>query len=222
MLAAVVLTTASTRAQDVFEDPRLAPVREGLEETVEAARADGLPQELLTDKVREGLAKRVPPPRIAAAVRMMLGHMRTADRMVRGVPPHAEVGRHDLVRYTTEALMAGADAGPLGRLVEAVAEDAAPKQAAPLVREGMVVVAELAERGIEGSLAARSALQAYRTQGRRGWGALLRAVRTLGRASPAERARAVRQAAERPGRGAPGLDGHPHGGPKGRAKGKGQ
>ena len=69
----------SARAQDtaredvgpqesLLEDARLAPVRDRLASSIDAARREDLPAEWLLDKVAEGLSKRVPSPRIAAAV----------------------------------------------------------------------------------------------------------------------------------------------------------
>lgn len=228
-LAAALLAGATlggvpvAAAQDatVLDDPRLSDVRQRLEGSLDRAVREGLPAQVLVDKVREGLAKHVAPPRIAMAVQMLLGHLRTAGRLLEPVPRHRRVGRDDLIRSGAEALMAGAGASELGRLVQTIVREE-DGGAAPLVREGLVVVAELAERGIEGHLAADSARRAFETQGRRGWSELLRTVRSLSRASASERARAIRRAAERPRNGAPGFDGHPHGGAKGHAKAKGR
>lgn len=109
-LLALVLTVVPLAGQD---DPRLERIRAALPEAaaeqIEArlanARAEGLPVEPLFDKAVEGIAKHVPPARIAGAVDQLaqsLGRARTllgdgappaptdvaavADAMRRGVP----------------------------------------------------------------------------------------------------------------------------------------
>jgi hypothetical protein len=212
-------SVASAQSPSALEDPRLEAVRARIGASLEAAARDGLPVEPLEGKVREGLAKGVPPQRIAAAVSSLLGHLRTADGLVRPVRPHARVARPELVRLTAEALVAGADATELGALVQTLTRaDAAG--AAVLVRDGMVVVAELVERGVDGTVAAEGARVAFHRHGVRGWRALVRAVRALGPSSPGERARAVRRAAQG-APGAPGWDGPP-GPSKGQGKAKGR
>lgn len=223
VLAAVALLWAAgtAEAQSAFEEPQLESVRDRLEAAVATARTEGLPTEPLEAKVREGLAKRVPPPRIAMAVDTLLKNLRTADRLVGRVPGDNDTDREALVLSATEALTAGADSRALDRLVTSLARSDV-SDTTPLIQEALVVTAELAERGVDGTLAADSTRIAFRSQGRTGFRNLLHTVRSLGRATQAEQARAVRRAARSPRGSAPGLDGHPHGGPKGHAKGKGR
>jgi hypothetical protein len=218
MAAALLAAAAPARAQpsSPTEDERLDPVRASLEASLRAAEKEGLPSDMLLHKVREGLAKQVPPQRIAAAVQGLLGTLRTADRLLAPVPPHPQVSRPELVRLTAEALVAGASAGQLEQLVGAIVRSDRG-QAAPLVRDGIGVVAELVERGVDGQVAAEGARTAFQRHGARGWRAVLRAVRVLGPTSTeAERARTVRRAADG-GPGAPGWDSVP-----GAAKGQGR
>lgn len=223
VLAALALLGAAgpAAAQSAFEEPRLESVRDRLEAAASTARTEGLPVELLEAKVREGLAKRVPPPRIAAAVDTLLEDLRTADRLVSRVSGVDGADRKALVRGATEALTAGADARAVDRLIASIARSDAP-QTTPLIQEALVVTAELAERGVDGRLAADSTRIAFDAQGRNGFRNLLRTVRSLGQVTPAERARAVRRAARSPRGSPPGLEGHPQGGSKGPSKGKGR
>lgn len=214
---------AAAQGASPLADARLSEVRPVLETTLAAAENEGLPTQPLVEKMREGLAKHVPPPRIAAAVQMLLDQLRSANHLLSAVPASAKVPHDRLVEAGAEALMAGADPHALSELISALTRSAHGQAAAPLVEEALVVVAELGERGLDGRLAATSVRTAFRTQGRRGWDNLLRSVRALGPgASPAEQARAVERAAETPGRGAPGFVGNPHGGgAQGKAKAKG-
>lgn len=215
---------ASAQGPSPLADARLSEVRPQLETSLTTAQNEGLPTQPLVEKMREGLAKHIPPPRIAAAVQMLLTQLRTADQLLSKVPASAKVPHDRLVMAAAEALMAGAEPHALSQLVTALTHSAHGQAAAPLVEEAVVVVAELGERGLDGRLAATSVLTAYRTQGRQGWANLLRSVRALGPgASVAEQARAVQRAAETPTQGPPGFAGNPHGGgAQGKAKAKGR
>src|SRR3569833_4117649 len=61
-------TWAAEGDRTVPDDARLGATRASLQATVDRAEAAGLPGRPLVIKVREGLAKGVPPERIAAAV----------------------------------------------------------------------------------------------------------------------------------------------------------
>jgi hypothetical protein len=210
---------AEAAEASVLDDPRLEAVRGRLGADLRAAARAGLPVPPLEDKIREGLAKRAPPPLIAGAVSSLLGHLRTADGMLRPVRPHPRVARPELVRLTAEALVAGADARELGQLVQTISRSEGDG-AAPVVRDGMTVVSELVERGVDGAVAAEGARTAFHRHGTRGWRALVRAVRALGPTTAGERARVVRRAAQG-SPGAPGWDGAPSQS-KGQGKGKGR
>src|SRR5262245_57888212 len=107
----LVSVTQPLLAAPLPDDPRLDPVRADLARTVAQASARRLPDTLLTDKVREGLAKNVPPERIAQVVAKLaaaLGDARAEARpFVSGTPPSA-------------LLKAIADANALGVTTNAV------------------------------------------------------------------------------------------------------
>jgi hypothetical protein len=76
--------------------------------TVDDAASKGLPTESLLNKVREGLAKGVAPPRIPPVIREMAGHLETADRILRETSPGVEVvARRAAVMLLAEALGGG-------------------------------------------------------------------------------------------------------------------
>lgn len=92
----LALTVAVMPVSAQQDDPRLERIRTELpqgataqiENRIAAARAEGLPVEPLLDKAVEGIAKRVPGPRIAGAVDRLareLGQARTL--LVDGAPP---------------------------------------------------------------------------------------------------------------------------------------
>jgi hypothetical protein len=210
--AALVLAslgaTGAARAQSdaVLRDARLAAVRDRLTTAVRAARQEGLPADWLLDKVAEGLSKRVPPERIAVAVDTMLGRIRTAEGLVRGVPGAERGAEHRrLLRAATDALTAGAPAEPLGRLVREVA-GSDRGGAGQRVHEALTTVAELAEREFGGAAAVDATGAAFRRARSQGVQQLLQDARRLGRDPPGGRDEALRGL----GRGSPpghrGLD----------------
>jgi hypothetical protein len=69
--SAILLVTlaGAASAQTALDDARLQPAAGELRGVFQQAVQDGVPDELLADKVREGLAKGVPPARIAQVVR---------------------------------------------------------------------------------------------------------------------------------------------------------
>ncbi|MCC6874153.1 MAG: hypothetical protein IT378_07575 [Sandaracinaceae bacterium] len=191
-----VLAAAPVRAQQPLDDPRLSAVRGSIAAALADAEREGLPSEWLLAKVREGLSKRVPPPRIAAAVGQLLSRMRDADAMVAPVAPERGPQRRQLLRAAVDALNVGAPSAGLGQLVR----EASPRGAAH-VREVLVAVAELGERGF----GAPAAVEAVR-EARRGAGVapLIERARRLG---PSGRDDALRETGRELGRGR-GLD-HP-------------
>src|SRR5262245_15945045 len=60
--------SAAAAPATVLDDPRLGAARAPIAAAVDAAQRDGLPSAPLLDKVAEGLAKGVPPARVAQAV----------------------------------------------------------------------------------------------------------------------------------------------------------
>src|SRR5262245_31047233 len=97
------------------DDPRLAPVRQKLEDAIARASAAGLPSELLSGKVREGLAKGVDAARIEAAVFRLAESLEAARGFVsarrQGAAPVA------LVRAVAEARMSGVSLAAIEGLV---------------------------------------------------------------------------------------------------------
>jgi len=75
---------APTGADETIpDDARLGPARASLQATVAKAGAGGLPTRPLIVKVREGLAKGVPPERIAAAVESLARGLDEANHFAR-------------------------------------------------------------------------------------------------------------------------------------------
>lgn len=108
---------------------QLDPVRAPLQRLVDQAAHEGLPEELLVGKVREGLAKGVAPALILSAVERLTRDLGEASRFLRAQPgkPAASPA---VVRALVEARQAGMTwegAAPLvqahldeGRLVRAI------------------------------------------------------------------------------------------------------
>jgi hypothetical protein len=110
------------------DDARLAASRKELQAIVDDAERAGLPAGLLVDKVREGLAKGVPPQRIAGAVRALDGALRSAQ---------VEAGPHLPGKVPATVLKAIVDAHALGCKpgdVEVVLKAAAQKGAGVATR----------------------------------------------------------------------------------------
>lgn len=183
------------RAQDtaregLLEDARLAPVRDRLATSIDAARLEALPAEWLLDKVAEGLSKRVPPPRIAAAVETLLERIRVADALVQPAVVGPTAGRRRLLRAAVDALAAGAPREPLGRLIREVARGDRGG-AAERAHEALTTVAELGERQFGGAAAVEATREAHRRGERPS--ELLRRARRIGRDPPGGRDGALRQ-----------------------------
>jgi hypothetical protein len=179
-------------------DPRIAPVRQRIERSIAAANADGLPSEWLVDKVAEGLSKRAPADRIAAAVEALLARLRTAESLRSAIRESAQdEERRAALRAIADALAVGAPAGQLVALIGQVTSTPARDiDAHERVRLAMRTVAELGERGFAGDVAARVTLRAFRSGGIRGWDILLDSARSIPSGSDVARAAALEQLAE--------------------------
>lgn len=120
-------------------DPRLAPVRAQVDQTVSRAEQAGLPSEIIVSKVREGLAKGIDPQRIAAAAERLADNLSEARSFVserrRGGSPAPE-----LVRAVAEARMAGIAPGANDAIVR---EGRSPGESARAVE----VLTDLSLRG---------------------------------------------------------------------------
>jgi hypothetical protein len=129
---------AASGAASLPDDPRLAPVRAGLQGRIDSAAAAGLPVDVLVSKVREGLAKGVDAQRIASAVTRLADHLEAAQHFVAARRPGAAAP--GLVRALAEARMAGLDLETLRSLVGADR----PEQPA---RHAVEVLTDLSLRG---------------------------------------------------------------------------
>ena len=152
-------TSRGGRAEDVDALIRVA----------DEAAAKGLPSAPVVNKIREGIAKGVPPARINPVVQQMVEHLQTADGIVReGPTPAAAAERAAAVTLLAEALGAGVtpaevrdlrrQAQPAG--VAPLSADAVASAARGLgfikdarlpVTDGSAVIAEASRRGFRGS-----------------------------------------------------------------------
>lgn len=91
-------------AAEVPADARLDGVRRALQTSLEDARRAHLPQDVLANKIAEGLAKSVPPARIVGAVQTLARHMTEGAMALSavGITPDEDI----LVAYA-EARVAG-------------------------------------------------------------------------------------------------------------------
>jgi len=182
----------SAAAQDApLDDARVASVRERLVGAADRAEAEGLPRAWIDAKVREGLAKRVPAARIAAAVEQLASRMHDAATVARNVPAR---GRTEVARAVLDALAVGAQLEPLTELVREVARRS--DSTSVDVQHAVSAVAELGERGFEPGLATRSTLAAWRDGGRDALRSLVALARTIPREDARARGAELTRAAE--------------------------
>lgn len=202
---ALVIAVVPTSAQQ--DDPRLTRIRadmpEEVAQQVEAriseAQADGLPVEPLLDKAVEGIAKRVPAPRIADAVDRLAGELGRA---------HALLG-NDMDPAPTD-VAAVADAMRRGvpePAIQRIAERAGPDEPLALAIHTM---GDLMDRGVPVEQAV-GVLEAWR-----GRGAQRGELRDL----PGAVERLIRQGVL-PGRAAAAVANAMRGGPPGGGQGPG-
>ena len=81
---------------------------------LDSARADSLPEQALEDKVLEGMAKHVAPPRIVAAVRQLAGKLRDARALLRSAT--AAAPSEGEIVAAADALRRGVPAAELAAL----------------------------------------------------------------------------------------------------------
>lgn len=98
-------------------DARLEPIRGRMQTALDVAEREQLPADLLVSKMREGLAKRVSLPVIAAAVERLVVVLRQARALAqnRGVPTPSP----RLLQALAEARLANVGEEPLARLLAA-------------------------------------------------------------------------------------------------------
>lgn len=143
ILGLISATATSVRAQPApLDDPRLGASAAEVRAVVQQAVQKGLPGQLLTDKVSEGLAKGVPPARIAVVLRGLaqsLGQARDEARpFVTGDVPRA------LLKALVEAHGAGVTPG-----------DASVVLGAGGRTHAIEVLTDLVQRGYHAGTAAR-------------------------------------------------------------------
>lgn len=182
-----VAMSATASAQGPLADPRVAPVEARLRAAIDAADREGLPSDWLVDKIAEGLSKRAPAARIAAAVEQLLARMRIAESIRSSVRERAEPEeRRAALHAIVDALSVGAERGELVALVALVASTPSDGvDAHERVRLAMRTVAELGERGFGGRASAQATLVAYRRGGVQAWDRLLDEARLLPRSDDA-------------------------------------
>ncbi len=134
------------RAANLPGDARLAPVRGALESVVDGAARDGLPESLLVDKIREGLAKGVPAPRIAVVVRALADSLAAA---------RAEALPRTVGAPSPQLLKAIVDARALGAKTE-LTELLTATRGLPTQTRAVEVLGDLAQRGYPTAAAARA------------------------------------------------------------------
>lgn len=136
----------ATDAPAVPADVRLAPVRPALESIVARAASEGLPADLIVGKVREGLAKGVPPEAIRAAAERLAGNLEVAARFIKTTRPApvsaatAASSSSGLIRVIADAQMAGVEPAAMAPLVVSNASDL-------VVARAIEVVIDLTMRG---------------------------------------------------------------------------
>jgi hypothetical protein len=103
-------------------DARLDGERAALQALVDAAEHDGLPLELLTAKIREGLAKGVPAARITGAVRLLAAGLRDARNEALSAIPKPPAA---LLKAIVDAHALGVDRPSLALVLKAAAASGA-------------------------------------------------------------------------------------------------
>lgn len=119
-----------------LDPPTLVAVRA----IIDSARADSVPTRALEDKALEGAAKRVPAPRIVAAVRQLAVDLKEARALLRAASPRAPLAEEEIVA----AAQARARGVPAGE-VQALRNHVPP--ATPLV-VAFTVLGDLVQRGV--------------------------------------------------------------------------
>jgi hypothetical protein len=143
MVALLLMGGVAAAERPALDDARLGGAAAELHALVDRAAVNGLPAELLVDKVREGLAKGVPPARIVVVVRGL------GDGLVRA-------------RTETQAAgVAAASAALLKAIVEAHAAGVGATEVTVVLHGGgrdraLQVLTDLAQRGYPLPVAART------------------------------------------------------------------
>jgi hypothetical protein len=117
---------------------RLDPVRPALQKLIDQTERAGAPADLIVSKVREGLAKGVPPETIRSVAEQLARDLGEANDFLR---EHRKTGATpNLVRGLVEARTSGIPLAAMAALIESHARDA-------LVVRGLESVTDLGLRG---------------------------------------------------------------------------
>ena len=144
-LASLFGARAAWAAAALPTSERLDPVRPVLQKLIEQTEQAGAPADLIVSKVREGLAKGVPPETIRNVAEQLARELTEANDFLR---VHRKTGATPgLVRALVEARSSGAALAALTPLVESRARDT-------LVVRGLEAVTDLGLRGYSGPRAA--------------------------------------------------------------------
>ncbi len=188
--------TSESRAADVFADPRVRAVRAQLEALRDQLAAEGLPSQMIAEKVAEGLSKHVPAAPILGACQRLAQQILAA----RGVALEVHLPADEaLIRALVDAQAVGADPAGLVDLAQAV-RLTLTRQRLNSVVAATAAVAELGER----EFPIADALAAVKHAVRRGGTPAVRALLNDARAlvgPPSARGQSLRNASQSaPGR----------------------
>lgn len=153
-------------------DTRLDPVRGSLQGVLDRAERDALPVEVILNKIKEGLAKKVPPARIADVARRLGEQLHEARDVLadKGIESPSE----RLFRALSEAQMAGFPAAELAPLFGTSASEDANTAAVHAVTDlavrgypradALAIVRATAAKDVAGLPAVASALERLRRE----------------------------------------------------------
>jgi hypothetical protein len=131
--------SASARGADLP-----AGLQQRIKPLIQKLKQQGLPHALLIDKAREGVAKKVPVPRIVRALRLLAGHLEEGLKTLkRGWRWPGRRIPASLVRAYAEARFSGVAAAPAARVLRTAGLPARWR----LARTGLDVLADLAVAG---------------------------------------------------------------------------
>lgn len=163
---AAAVMTAPALAQGVAAEDREAILRlaagrgvtadgaSALLRPVEEAGAKGLPVAPLANKVREGLAKGVDPKRIDTVVRQMVGHLGTADALIRELNLAASPVPDEPITLLADALAAGVstdEVRELRRQAQPAASTPLPSDSLAGAAKGLSLIKSASLPGADGT-----------------------------------------------------------------------
>jgi hypothetical protein len=137
-------------AAALFDDARLQPARAELDAAFSAAARAGVPESILADKVKEGLAKGVPASRIAQAVRALEQSLAEAVRLA---APSFTPPPPSLLKAIAAARSVGAQRSELESLLKAGAS-----RGVKATTRALDVITDLAQHGYPTAASARAVI----------------------------------------------------------------